>query len=251
MAQVEKERFFTMAETYDEMAQILVPEYDFLQSEALRIVDFETDKTFTAVDLGAGSGILIEKILNHFPGANCIWVDYSDDFLRIAEKRLSKYGNRVKFVLSVIEDNWEDKIDCRPDLITSMSAIHHLETEEKKKLYNKCYDVLNTEGWFFNIDEMKTISDAAYKNSLVRWVNFVLQQEKSIPAGKAGYYRKFRSHFDNWKIRNIDNIEIPKQKGDDLHEAFIDQVKWLLDAGFKNADVFLKYHLWSVIGGQK
>jgi hypothetical protein len=39
----------------------------------------------------------------------------------------------------------------------------------------------------------------------------------------------------------------PKKKGDDLHESFIDQVNWLKEFGYKNADLFVKYHLWCVI----
>lgn len=35
IGQIEKERFFTMADAYNRMTQILVPKYDFLQSEAL------------------------------------------------------------------------------------------------------------------------------------------------------------------------------------------------------------------------
>lgn len=37
MGEVGRERFFTMAEVYDKMCQLLVPQYDFLQTEVLKI----------------------------------------------------------------------------------------------------------------------------------------------------------------------------------------------------------------------
>ena len=55
-------RFFTMAETYDRMCQSLVPQYDFIQNEVLAIPSI-ADENPTIIDLGGGSGILLEKAL--------------------------------------------------------------------------------------------------------------------------------------------------------------------------------------------
>lgn len=60
MKQIEKDRFFTMAETYNEMAQFLLPQYDFLQNEIFNIIKFLQKKELKVIDLGAGSGIILE-----------------------------------------------------------------------------------------------------------------------------------------------------------------------------------------------
>ena len=57
--------------------------------------------------------------------------------------------------------------------------------------------------------------------------------------------------IDNWAYRNIENFDRSKKKGADIHEGFLEQLQWLDATGFVNVDLFLKYHLWSVIGGQK
>jgi ubiquinone/menaquinone biosynthesis C-methylase UbiE len=251
MDQIENDRFFTMAETFNVMAPLLVPMYDLLQNEIFNIITTPFDKEITVIDLGAGSGILLEKILNKFPNSKCVWVDYSEDFKKIAEDRLCRFKNRVQFVLSPMENNWMERVESSPEIIVSMSAIHHLESEEKRTLYLKCYDMLNCGGWFLNIDEMRTLFADGYKKSMQYWVNYVNDQEKIIPENKRQFFKKWKNHFDNWKIRNVDNFETPKLKGDDLHDSFLDQVNWLNDIGFKNVDVFMKYHLWSIIGGQK
>ena len=63
MTRIDKERFFNMAETYDKMAQELVPQYDFLQDEALKLLNIHPHKESVVIDLGAGSGIFLGKIL--------------------------------------------------------------------------------------------------------------------------------------------------------------------------------------------
>jgi tRNA (cmo5U34)-methyltransferase len=251
MEQLGQNRFFTMAETYDKMAPILVPQYDLLQNEVFNICRFNANDDMVVIDLGAGSGIFLEKVLNIYPNAICYWIDFSLDFLKIAQKRLEHFGNRVNYIHSAIEKNWEEKLEHRPDLIFSMSAIHHLENAEKKDLYKKCYNLLKANGWFFNADEMKTIYKEPYKNSLIYWANFVTTSRDHVPKDLIQYYEKWNSHFENWKLRNIAHFNLPKYKGDDLHENFLEQLKWLGDTGFKNQDVFIKYHLWNLIGGQK
>ena len=67
------DRFFTMAECYDTMVSRLLPRYDWLQNELIDLVlaDGVDDKFI--VDLGAGSGIFIERILKRFPASRCCW----------------------------------------------------------------------------------------------------------------------------------------------------------------------------------
>ena len=127
-----KERFFKMAEVYDKLVQYLIPKYNFLQEEVLNLLTFDMKMQINIVDLGAGSGIFLEKMLKRYPNVKCYWIDYSDDFLKVAKKRLKKYSRRIKFIISPLEENWTKKVDEKIHVITSMSAIHHLETYEKK-----------------------------------------------------------------------------------------------------------------------
>jgi len=251
MEQIAKDRFFTMAETYDRMAPYMVPQYDLIQNEVFNIVGFSKEKELIVIDLGAGSGIFLEKVLSYYPNAVCYWIDFSLDFLKVAQVRLERFKNRVNYIHSALEKNWEEHLDQKPDLIFSMSAIHHLENMEKEILYKKCFQLLNEGGWFFNADEMKTLHKEPYKNSLIYWANYVSSSKDNLPVRLIPYFEKWNTHFENWKLRNIENFDLPKYKGDDLHENFIEQLNWLGKAGFKNQDIFVKYHLWSLIGGQK
>jgi tRNA (cmo5U34)-methyltransferase len=203
------------------------------------------------VDLGAGSGHLLEKLLTRFPAAHGIYIDYSDDFLRVAEKRLSRFGGRIALHRASFLDDWEAKITRPPDVIVSMSAIHHLDGANKKKLYAKCFNALTAGGWLFNIDEMKTLREDSYVKSMEYWVHCVDAARSSIPADLLPCYEEWMKRFRSWKKRNIDLRGGPKAEGDDIHESYSDQMQWLEEIGFRDVDLYTKYHLWCTIGGRR
>lgn len=253
MKQIDKDRFHSksMANSYDEMCQLLVPGYDLMQDALIDILKFNGLKNIVLLDLGAGSGILIEKILNKFPHATCYYLDYSDDFMSVAQEKLEKYGDRVTYIQSDFGGDWESKITINPNVITSMSAIHHLSNGNKKKLYEKCHNILEKGGWFFNIDEMKTISEEAHLKSLYYWIYHAQKQKETLSDDLLDSYNGWMEKFDSWKKRNVDNISLPKSEGDDVHESFLVQLGWLNEIGFVETDIFCKYFLWCMIGGKK
>ena len=251
MTQNDKDRFMTMAECYDAVASYLVPKYDFLQDEMIALLFADGRGDRLVVDLGAGSGILLEKILSRFPSSRGVWVDASDGFRAVAATRLAAFGGRVRFVRSRLEEPWERTVGEQPDAICSMSAIHHLASEQKQRLYARCHDMLVPGGWLFNIDEMSTMYEDAYLQTLRYWVRHVDRERVAVPEHLVDHAEAWCERFDNWKHRNIENRGQPKVEGDDIHEGYVEQMRWLRDAGFVDVDLFVKFQLWSVIGGRK
>ncbi|MBI4661113.1 MAG: class I SAM-dependent methyltransferase [Verrucomicrobia bacterium] len=251
MSQMDKDRFLSMAVCYDRMAPRLMPAYDLFQDHVIDLLHEGDCEPDLVVDLGAGSGILLEKILRRSARSRAVWVDSSPDFRNVAEKRLAAFRDRVRFIECALEDDWERQLLGAPDAILSMSAIHHLESGQKRRLYARCFSLLRPGGRFFNIDEMSTLWDDAYRNTLHYWARHVEQARKHVPAELADDCRAWCERFDRWKARNIDGAGRAKARGDDLHEPFLDQMRWLRECGFLEVDLFLKHHLWSVIGGRK
>lgn len=251
MSTEDQQRFLTMAEDYDLMAPVLVPMYGWLQEEMLRLLRVERMGASCLIDLGAGSGILLEKALARNPALRGVWIDASPAFKAVAQRRLARFAGRVTYLVSPLEAAWEEQLAEPVQAITSMSAIHHLEHAEKRALYQRCFAKLAPGGWLLNCDEMMSISHEAYLQSLHFWVRHVEEASAFLRPEQITAYEHWCSHFARWKTRNIDNIDAPKQKGDDLHEPFLDQVHWLQEIGLTGADVLVKYHLWCIIGGQK
>ncbi len=253
MKQSDKERFhsITMANSYDQMCRLLVPGYDLMQNTLIDILKFEDINEIILLDLGAGSGILIEKVLKNFPDSICYYLDYSNDFMTLAQKKLLKYEDRITYIQSDFSDDWGSEIQKTPNVITSSSAIHHLLNNDKKRLYKKCYNILDENGWFFNIDEMKTINEEAYLKSLYYWIYHTEKFKDTFSEDLSDPYTGWMEKFNNWKERNVDNIDLPKQEGDDNHESFLVQLDWLKEIGFRDTDLFCKLFLWCMIGGKK
>ena len=252
MTQIDKDRWFSpMAIAYDKMASYLVPRYDFVQDELIGLLFADGVEDKFVVDLGAGSGILLDKVLERFPAARGCWVDHSQEFLSVARQRLAKYGRRVRFVLARLEGAWEDELAEAPDAICSMSAIHHLESADKRSLYARCFDRLRPGGWFFNADEMATVFPDAYINTLHYWLNHVERARQDVFESLAKHCRLWCEKFDKWRLRTVENAHLPKAAGDDIHQGYVEQMQWLGEIGFVNVDLFVKFQLWSLIGGQK
>jgi cyclopropane fatty-acyl-phospholipid synthase-like methyltransferase len=225
--------------------------YDWLQQTMLGVLSIETRAAGCLVDLGAGSGIFLEKALQRNPDLHGVWVDSSPAFMAVAQRRLAAFADRMCYVLCPLEGPWEEQITEPVRAITSMSAIHHLESAEKRALYQRCFTALAPGGWFLNCDEMCTISPEAYLNSLHAWVNYVDAARDRLSPEQIAEYERWLSHFSRWKVRNIEHVDEPKHKGDDLHESFLTQLSWLQEIGFTGVDLFAKYQLWSIIGGRK
>jgi tRNA (cmo5U34)-methyltransferase len=251
MDQTDKDRFQNMADAYDGMCRVFVPHYDFLQDEIIRAIRYAGIDAPAIVDLGAGSGILIDQMLRAFPTATCCWMDFSSDFERVARARLEPYGDRVRFVRCSFMEDWKAQLEATPNVIVSMSAIHHLEDGNKRRLYERCFATLAEGGLLINVDEMKSLGEAEYMASLRFWSRYVDEAAAALPPDQQDAARDWVARFDRWRVRNIENAHLPKREGDDMHCAFLDQLTMLREAGFESVDLYLKYHLWCMIGGRK
>ena len=59
---------------------------------------------------------------------------------------LRGYGDRAAFVGSDLAQDWREAVGEGYDVVISMNAIHHLETDEKRAAYARCLDVVRPGG---------------------------------------------------------------------------------------------------------
>ena len=240
-----------MAECHNAMAPYLVPGYDWLQKEALRFTGVLEQDSPLVLDLAGGSGIFLEKLLSSNDTARAIWLDSSEAFREVAQQRLHRFGDRVEFIISRLEDDWGGSLSSSLNCVFSMCAIHHLTHGEKRDVYRQSFEVLADGGWFCNIDEAIPRSEKTYLNAMDFWVQHVHEAKDNIPQDLWPLRDEWLSHFDKWKIRNVDQYDRPKEKGDDIHAPITDQLDWLEEAGLNEVDIYVKYHLWAIMAGRK
>lgn len=233
-----------MARGYDEGAAVVHPHYLELQGLLIRRIGELGLTAPHIVDLGAGSGRLAGRFLDEFPGGFVTLVDRSEAFLEIARGRLDP--SRSGFVVSILQDDWPAAIDQPVDAIVSMSAIHHLETPEKRALYQRCFDRLRPGGLFINGDEVRPDDPADYLQRMRDWgrhMDAVVAENRVTPP--------MAEALRAWQERNIDRFEEPRRSGDDCHDTVDVQLAMLRDAGFTDGAVPWAKGMWACLFARK
>jgi trans-aconitate methyltransferase len=172
------------------------------------------------VDLGAGPGPYLELFLDAFPRAHGTWVDSSAPMEPLGREHLSRFGNRVDFVLGDVEDVGSLGLG-EAQVILSSRAIHHFSHESIRNVYRGAYDLLSEGGWFFNLDHFGTTSD---------WKD---------------RYRAIRDQFTGARTRRLEAHREPFE----LTEPE-EQIAWLREIGF-DADIPWRTFFTALLAARK
>jgi SAM-dependent methyltransferase len=114
------------------------------------------------LDLGCGSGLVAQMMLDHLPGARIFGVDSSSAMLALAGERLKPYGDRVRLVegdLTAVE-RIEAPAGCAA--VIAVQSLHHLAEPEYATAVAWTFDRLAPDGWFVIIDRLAIPSPALY-----------------------------------------------------------------------------------------
>ena len=152
-------------------------------------------------------------------------VDLAENMLNIAKERFSNNLN-INFLIKNILDFTPNE---KYDLVISSLAIHHLETDEQKKLYNKIFDWLKKDGIFVNA-EMIAGENEFSNNKYEKWI---IEKAKD-------------NDLDNKaKLKAIERLKLDKKVPISTH------LKWLKKAGFSNVDHLYKAYCFGVLWAEK
>jgi len=122
--------------------------------------NFDSEKNYSILDLGAGTGITSGVIKNELPNAELTLVDFSRQMMAGAKKRL---GKTVKYIFG---DYAKLKFHKKYNIIVSVVSIHHQNHRGKKLLFKKIYSSLKPGGIFIFGDLM------SYKDPAMAALNF-------------------------------------------------------------------------------
>jgi tRNA (cmo5U34)-methyltransferase len=236
------------ARAYDAAAPVIHPLYDEVQRRILELLAERVDasESFLLVDIGGGSGRLLEKVLERFANARAVLVDQSSAFLAIAAERLGRFSGRFELVEKRLQDDWVSELPGAPQAIVSTSAIHHLVAEEKQRLYSKCFAALAPGGLLINGDEFRSAEDAEFMARLNRWD---AHMKSAIADGRIP--ASFQATHEHWYERNIRDFGAPHKSGDDCQETAEVQQQYLRDAGFTQVETPWQHEMWGLLIGQK
>jgi ubiquinone/menaquinone biosynthesis C-methylase UbiE len=86
----------------------------------------------TVLDLGIGSGLVAEAVLETFPRADLVGVDLSEPMLELARRRLERFGSRVRLLRHDLA-----RLDALAlqhsafRVVFAVQTLHHLSDSEK------------------------------------------------------------------------------------------------------------------------
>jgi tRNA (cmo5U34)-methyltransferase len=220
-----KRAFDATASRYDAQRKWIIPEMDDYYSAAVWAAECKNPAP-SILDIGAGTGLLSALMIQKFPDAVLTLVDLSGSMLSIAKERFTDR----KDVRYITGDYSNVDFTGRYDLICSALSIHHLEHEEKRRLYKKIFDALNSGGMFVNADQVLGETTAINRRYMDYWDEFLVPCPLSPEDKKQMLYR--RDTFDK-------------------NEKLSVQLAWLQDCGFTDIDLVYKNRLFVVFTGRK
>jgi tRNA (cmo5U34)-methyltransferase len=212
---------------YDDWMKLALPNFHDLFQTAKDIIPFSPDAAIDVLDLGAGTGLFSQHVLERFPRANFVLVDVADKMLDVARQRFGGHTGQFRFVSG---DYREMKPDIKFDLVISSLSIHHLSDEEKQALFKNAINWLRKPGVFINVDQVR--GETEYIRSLYwnHWLEQLRQRQAPEERIQEGIQR--RTTYDR--------------------EATLDaQLTWLQNSGFSNVDCVYKNYFVAVMFAMK
>ena len=227
MTFVEKIRraFDATASRYDAQRKWIIPEMDDYYSAAVWAAECNHPRP-AILDIGAGTGLLSALMIQKFPDAHLTLVDLSESMLSIAKERFAERSN-VRYIAG---DYSSVDFAGRYDLCCSALSIHHLEHDDKHRLYKKIFDALNPWGMFVNADQVLGETPAINRRYMDYWDDFLVPCPLSSEDKKQMLYR--RDTFDK-------------------NEKLSVQLSWMVECGFSEIDLVYKNRLFVVFTGRK
>lgn len=148
------QHFDEWAPSYDGQIREMVPRYDEIHETLLALLALRPPDRF--LDLGAGTGYTLRRILDAFGGSSATGLDVSGEMLGRAAQRLRGLEDRIELRESDIAT---PEIEGSYDAIVSILAVHHLYADEKRHLFSRIWEHIEPGGIFVLADYFRPAMD--------------------------------------------------------------------------------------------
>jgi len=137
--------------------------------------------TLQVIDLGAGTGSLAEKVLQHWPESRVVCIDNSTEMIEIGQEKLADYGDRVTWLKRDLADPaWPQGLDLPFDAVVSSLAIHLTPDEAKRRIYRWAYEATTPAGCFLSADRLKASAPAFDTLYHELWLKQIVRRTKEV-----------------------------------------------------------------------
>ena len=204
---------------YENLMERLVPQYRKQHEIIYELLPETSEKKLRVLDLGCGSGVLSQLVLEKLPNAFVVGYDFTPKMFQAYEKNLSEYRGRYELILG---DYLIDPIGSNYDIVIAGLTLQHLTWGERKDFYKLVYSILSPTGSFILndiiIDEDWDTRKVQYKS----WLKFIAANGEDP---------------EFW---------LDKHLSKDYPITLADHFQWLEEAGFSKTDCYWRYHNFAI-----
>jgi SAM-dependent methyltransferase len=234
-----------LTQTFLEGVRGAIPQAAVQLDVMLRLIAASGVAVTAVLDLGCGDGILGELVLDRYPAAQGVFLDFSAPMLAAAAKRLANYDNVTLIEADYGPKGWEEIVNCQLsmvngqfDVIVSGYSIHHQLDGRKREIYAEIFDLLRPGGIFINIEHV--VSHSAWGKGVF--------DEMFIDA-LHGYHQQNGKGQSRADVGH-DFYNRPDKEANIL-ASVESQCDWLRHIGFERVDCYQKLFELAVFGGVK
>jgi tRNA (cmo5U34)-methyltransferase len=200
------------ATEWDATADARLPTRSEQQAILLALLEEAEVGEDAVLDLGVGSGLVAEAVLERLPNATLVGIDFSEAMLERARMRLDRFGYRASLLRHDLADLAAPTLPLkRYAAVISIQTLHHLPDAEKEAVVAWAARVMEPGGLIVIVDRVsipETLFDA--------WATTWRRVDSDTPATYAEYAEEL-------------------ERGGDRPARLQDQLAWLEHHGIDAA----------------
>jgi SAM-dependent methyltransferase len=231
--------------SYLERRQILLPLIDIQEELLGRLLGRLQRPVARFLDLGCGDGAMAELVIERFPHASAMLVDFSEPMLARVAARMDRCapGRWQSMRADLRRADWSRALPAGPfDAVVSGMAIHHLPSERKRALYAEVFALLAPGGLFLNMDYVSVQGPLSGLFDEEMHAKAAAHAQRS---NRQGHEHAVRGgHGGHGEDAVVDDLDSDEDQPDSLP----DQLRWLGEAGFAEAEVHFKWAEAAIFG---
>ncbi|MDP6345421.1 MAG: methyltransferase domain-containing protein [Alphaproteobacteria bacterium] len=195
------------------------------------------------VELCCGAGHLGEALLRAHPRARLLALDGSATMRRVSRQRLEQFGDRAEVAAFDLADGGWRRLPWAPLAVVSSLAIHHLDGDQKRRLFADMYGALKPGGSLIIADLVEPTTRPSRAVAAWTWDAAVRQQAMAHDGAGDPYRRFVELDWNLYASGEPDPADQPS--------PLLDQLNWLTEANFVDVDVHWMLGGHAVFSGRK
>lgn len=164
-----------LPEDFDARISGVLPYYSCFHQETINFVKSLPLSPRIWLDTGCGTGSLVNKAIEEFPSTKFLLLDPSEGMLNQARKKLLSYpADRLEFLEASPTQEFSQKLEEQPDVITAIQCHHYLSRECRAKATDVCYNLLKEGGAYITFENIRPLTKEGITIGKRYWRNFQL-----------------------------------------------------------------------------